>query len=195
MLTLPTRLERTARPALDLIDLALAKAQIRVDHDDEDFLIGSLHLPAAIESVERMLGRALVAGPHRATFGGFGCAMALLPDVREVTAVHYLDEAGAEQTAEAGAWRVVRGPVDYLQLVDGAEWPATARHPQPVWVEFDAGFGDPEDVPAPIRIAVLLILANLFQHRQAVADDGAKLEDLAAAPRDLLLPYQVRRLL
>ncbi|MEI9932788.1 MAG: hypothetical protein WDM89_20200 [Rhizomicrobium sp.] len=55
-----------------------------------------------------------------------------------------------------------------------------------VAIAFDAGYGaSPDDVPAPVREAILEIVAEFYAHR----GDGP--EDIALSAQALLAPYRI----
>lgn len=189
MLLHPAHIERSSAVP-SVIDLATAKAQARVSSDHEDTLIDTIYVPAASATVERLINRPLVRGEHVAVFTKFAPFMCLTPDVHGVSDVTYFDAHGQPATASSDLYDLVRGPVDCIALADGAVWPSTDKRAQPVSVRFTAGWATAADVPAPIRVAALLIFSDLYDNRQTVMHD-AKFDTLPDWPRSLLAPYRV----
>lgn len=155
-------------PATEPVSLAAAKLFLRVDHDAEDELIAGL-VTAARDLVEQSTGRALVTRRlvetrHHAKGGPFRCALA------PVTAVHAVTRDGVP--LDESAWRL---SVDAEHVTDiGAGTVA---------VEYDAGYGaDTEDAPAPLRHAIRVIVATLYESRES----GAPSADAAFA---LIAPF------
>lgn len=96
-------------PAPEPVSLAMAKLQCRVEHSDEDALIGSI-IVAMREQAETALGRPLGLQTWRVEADGQpqGTALLLeripgvpLADVTAIAVVEYRDEAGAWQTGSS----------------------------------------------------------------------------------------------
>lgn len=160
------------------IDLAEAKAHLRVDHADDDAYIQALIevATAHLDGWSGVLGRALLTQNWRESHCCFpGCdgrlRLSLLP-VSAIVSITYYDTAGAQQTLGAN---VYSGPfVDelgaYVSLIDRQAWPATARREDAVAVTYSAGYGAAGDIPRPIRQAMLLLIGHWYAVREAVAD-------------------------
>ncbi|ORE90435.1 phage gp8 protein, partial [Stappia sp. 22II-S9-Z10] len=83
--------------------------------------------------------------------------------------------------------------VDYLDTdtpavitrIDGARWPQT------VSVTFTAGYGDDEDfTPAPIRQAILMDVAQMYERRESAIYGTIQTETLFGY-HDLIAPFRV----
>lgn len=166
-------LERLAAPAEDVVSLAEVKAQMRVDHDDDDTLIAAM-IAAAHDLVDGTgaLGRAMVTQ----TWGQWtDQAPAWVPlrmgPVQALTAVDYYDASGVLQSATLGEFELFRDGDLYLAKPKaGYAWPTAQVRPDAIRVSYTAGFGDAAtDVPAGLRAALKLIVAHWYEHREAVA--------------------------
>ena len=86
--------------------------------------------------------------------------------------IKYDDEDGIEQTLGASVYGVdsVGEMPARIWLKGGESWPTTYPDAlETVRVLFTAGYGTAgADVPASIRAALLLLLGNLFENREAV---------------------------
>ncbi|MFN3473561.1 MAG: head-tail connector protein [Blastomonas sp.] len=150
-----------------ILSLADAKKHLRVDADyfDDDDLIGLLR-DAAIDAVEKYCNLRLdrTVG-MQARFEGFGpgMRMGVGPEATvEVTAISYVDSAGADAPVADGGWRLdVLGRI--IPAVGGA-WPTTHG---PVTVTFDAGY-TPANRPPALLQAARFMLAHLYAQREAV---------------------------
>lgn len=140
-------------PATEPVSLAEAKLFLRVDHDAEDELIAGL-VTAARDLVEQSTGRALVTRRLLETRdhvkgGPFRCAFA------PVTAVHAVTRDGV--TLDESIWRLA---VDAEHLIGAG----AGR----IAVDYDAGYGaDAEDAPEPLRHAIRVIVAALYESRES----------------------------
>jgi uncharacterized phiE125 gp8 family phage protein len=159
-------------PPAEPITLAEAKAFLRVDHDDEDTLLQTLIL-AAREQLEAHLNIAMITRPMRLAVT---CGGALkLPRWPIVS----LDEVTADGVSTRDYTANLRARPAFVSI------PANG----PIEIAFTAGYGpSPDDVPAPLRQAMLLLIAQGFEHRD---DDAARLPLMVDA---LTMPYRVVRL-
>lgn len=174
------------------VSLAEAKAHLRVDFTDDDTLISALvdAATAHIDGHTGILARALVTQTWRQDFCDWpGDRVLRLPlaPVASVESVKYFDAANVETTvSESGNYALLedaRGP--YIKFTSDFAAPALYdERDDRIRVTFVAGYGDPSDVPAAIRAAVLLIVGDLYKNRDA----GETAPNAAATA--LLTPYR-----
>jgi uncharacterized phiE125 gp8 family phage protein len=162
-----------------------AKAHLRVDGDEEDFLIAGM-IDAAIAHIDGpdgWLGRAIGVQ----TLEAYLPAPALIG--RTLLPCRPIVEVVAVEARSAAGWHIV-DPSTYEQRGDWVVFGAGAQ-PLTGWV-----IGDPEamriryragytDIPAPIRQAVLIMTESMYRNR------GSADFVLPAAARALLGPYRV----
>ncbi|MFA7588522.1 MAG: hypothetical protein WCY11_20440 [Novosphingobium sp.] len=130
------------------------------------------YVEAAIGQVEACSGRALFKRTCKLTLDRFSTAVTLPESpVIEVKSVQYIGTDGATVTLD---------PADYV-LIDrlnkpslfpayGKSWPAVRAFPGSVSITFDAGYGEgADDIPAPLRQAVLMTCADWFRFGGNVA--------------------------
>ena len=73
-------------------------------------------------------------------------------------------------------------------------WPKPGRTANGIEIAFVAGYGDAAaDVPAPIRQAILLLVAHWHEHREPV-EIGAAKPPCPSTVSELLQPYRWVRL-
>ncbi len=178
-------------PDGDVVSLAEAKAHLRVDGSDENALIEGLIAAATshLDGAPGVLGRCLLEQRWAVSWDEFDDVLNVpLAPVLSIDAVHYVDGDGVSRTLDDVAYSVL--------LVGGARihsdnWPATARRPGAVTVEFTAGYGDAADVPQPIKQAILLLVGHWYANREAV-NVGNMVTPLPMAVEALTLPYVYR---
>jgi uncharacterized phiE125 gp8 family phage protein len=186
----------TAAPATEPISLAEAKAHLRVDATDEDALIGSL-ISAGRLLVERTMGLALITQGWSYYLDHWpqSCCISLpLAPVQAVSAVTLYDADDAPTVFDAGSYAVDVMSEPARSVLQGATPSVATRVFNGFKVAFTAGFGDAaEDVPAPIRHAVTLLVAHWFERREPVVL-GAGPQEVPATVAGLLQPYRRVRL-
>jgi uncharacterized phiE125 gp8 family phage protein len=187
----------TAGPAAEPITPAEAKAHLRVDGTAEDTLIGSLIVTSRLH-VEAAAGLALVTQSWFWYIDAWprGPALELpLRPIQSIAAVRLYDEAGAATTLDPATWFLDGAAAPPRLVRHGAlPWPKPGRIANGIEVAFTAGFGPAAaDVPAPIRHAILLLVAHWYEHRSPL-EPGAQPEPLPDMVSELLAPYRSVRL-
>lgn len=168
-----------------IVPLARAKLHARIEDYDEDDVLG-IYRDAAIDMVERYCGVRL--GPVSGlVWRGEALCLPLVLGVRPVTAitaVNWLDAAGAEVAGDATALRVraggelvlAPGAARFAGVTGGAE------------IVFDAGYTE-ANRPAKLVQAVLLFFAHLVLHREAV-QTGTIASDIPLGFRELCADHR-----
>jgi len=113
--------------------------------------------------------------------------------VSSITSFNYYDSSFNVQALTD--YRLIhRNGVGYLYPVIGEEWPTNVAptDPETVTITYVVGM-PPEDAPAPVKSAVLLIAASLWENREneIVGTNIKSLKPIIAA-KDLLHPYKLR---
>lgn len=168
-------------PDEEPLTLEEALLHLRVDDGDDNALVERLIEAARLQAENTYLWRALVTRGYRLT---------LLQAPR--TAQIYLPMAPVQAVSSVLADGVavvgyeLFGGVGLLQLP-----PGTAVRDRLV-VEYTAGYGDADAVPANFKQAMLLMIGHWYENREAVvlATQPAK---LPYAVENLLLPHRAWR--
>ena len=179
-------------PASEPLDLAYAKIFLRVDNDDEDALIGDL-ITAARVRVEQMIRTSLITRRQvyttdRLSDSGFYINHGPVETVHSVKAI---DKDGAEFDLLLSDVDIdLRAVPAKLCLREPYRWRNFGSGARQVEVEFDAGYGPgAADVPMPLRQAVMLLLAQSYEHRSS--GDTPPVPLMVDA---LLMPYRSLKL-
>jgi len=119
-----------------------------------------------------------------------------LPPVIGNVTVKYLDGSGVEQTLNPVSYRTlgVGSTCSRLALASGQSWPATEFIEESVTIQWDAGYGAAaENVPAPLRHAILLMIGHFYENRQSVYVDPSRVQavELPQGVEALIAPYRV----
>lgn len=188
-------LDLIAGPAAEPVSLAEAKQHLRVDGTAEDAFIASLIITSRLH-VEAALGLALIT--QRWTWGTDrwppdGALEFPLRPVQSVEAVRIHPASGPAATVVSSSY-VLDGTGNPARLVTKAPLPPPGTTVNGIEIEFTAGFGSsPSDVPAPVRQAILLLIAHWYENREPVAP-GAAIQVVPQMVNELLLPYRTARL-
>lgn len=188
-------------PAAEPVSLAEAKTRLRIGDDAHDAAV-TLWIKAARERVERDTGRALLSqvwverrdgwtgdGQPDGRMMAFGTRFRLLrPPLIAVEAVTIYDAEDAPSEWDPAAFFVdAASDPGRIALRHGEDWPQPGRATGGIEIRFRCGYGDsPEDVPAPLREAVLQLVA-------AMADGGPE-TGMPASAASLIAPYRSVRL-
>lgn len=186
----------TSAPPSEPITVEAAKAHLRVDGTAEDVLIGSLILTSRLH-IEAALSLALIDQGWILRLDRWPRSNEIeipLSPLKSVTSVRV--KTGSE------GWIAVPQTSYLIDLVSKPPrlvWNAATR-PDPgvqaagIEIAFDAGFGPTgAHVPAPIRHALLLLIAHWYEHREAIeiGSDATRIPDAVC---DLIAPFRKIRL-
>lgn len=183
-------------PSSEPVSRSEAKAHLRVDSSDDDTLIDAL-ITAAREWVESYTGRALGLQTLQISMPWFLRRIDLpRPPLRTVVSMTYTDTDGAEQSLAVGTYYRTVSDSDcqpaFLELLDNVSLPSLYSSEVAVKIRFQAGYdttGSPSDVvPKGLTQAMLLVIGDLYEHREARLD--AETYDNPTA-RALLAPFKV----
>lgn len=160
---------------------------------DEKALVEALIVSATahLDGWSGILGRCMVNQVWKVPFTGWCRELRLpFPNVSAST-VKYFDADNVEQTvagASAAILHDARG--SYVRISDDYSFPTLFDdRADVVNVTLTAGYGaEASSVPAPLRTAILLMVAHWFQNREAVAD-GA-LAEIPLGAHALIAPYR-----
>lgn len=164
---------RISAPAFAVVSLAEIKAHVRVLHADDDLVLAQLVAAATnhLEGYTGILGVCLAAQVWDLSFDGFPWGPMKLPlgPVIEVQAVEYTDADGAVQVLVPQGYEVDLTNGDgWVSPVD--RWPATGAYLNAVRVRFQAGYATAAEVPAALRVAVMMLAGHWYNNREGQGD-------------------------
>ena len=189
-------LSRNAGPSVEPVTVAEAKSHLRVDTSDDDTYIGTL-ITAAREWVEAYLDRTLVHTQWRMrlerfpTDSQYPIELPRPPVVSSGTAtavtITYTPSAGASTvTLDATEYRVDRQATPGVcRPLYGQTWPSHLVDQNSTTVTWWAGYSsDGTSVPAPVKSAILMLVAHLWRNREMTAE--AALSEVPMGTKALL---------
>lgn len=203
MLLTPTLI---TAPTLEPVSLEDAKAQCKIEHDDQDAEL-ELFIQAAREDVEVATGRQLVGATWEVRLDGWPCSDLIVlprPPLISVTSVKYLDTDGTLQTLDTSVYTVhtYAGPRcrrGAISLQDGQSWPTTQPVRDAVRIRFEAGYVASSEtdqavvsaaIPGAIRLAVLRLVHEYNAQRGDLVV-GASVATLPRSVEQILWPFYV----
>lgn len=154
------------------LELPEVKVHLRIDDDElaEDTLLQSL-ITAARELFEEETGRQVVRQTWEMTLDGFPPRRIEIPrpPLHKVESIVYLGQDG-EETWDASEYVVeapsgARAQPGRIYPAPGRFWPSASPVQGSVRVRFVAGY-DPGSVPESVRATLLLIIGDLYEHRE-----------------------------
>lgn len=169
---------------------------LRFTADASELTEAELMLGTATAYAEQYTGRKFSSQTVVSYFESFNTTGPLQLEggpVDSITSIAYYDSSHTLTTLTD--YRLVsRRGIGYVYPAIGGEWPSDvmSADPEAVTVTYTAGLS-PENVPAPIKSAILLIAASLFENREneIVGTNIKSLKPIIAA-KDLLHPFKLR---
>jgi uncharacterized phiE125 gp8 family phage protein len=176
-----------------VVTWAQADEHLKLDGDtsQQAYVEGLISaVTAHIDGPNGWLGRAIGVQTLEAVLDGFVYDPIALPcrPILDIVSISYQDGAGAWQVLEAAAYEL-RG--DELGTAWGKSWPSTRAYRgagDAVKIRYRAGYESP---PMPIRIAILMMVDDLFRNRGNVTTGTITEIPMPVASAMLLQPYRV----
>lgn len=154
-------------PALEPVTLDYAKIFLRVDNDEEDQLISDL-IRAARERVEGLINAALITRTRRFTTSKINSKGVFINsgNISQITAVRLRGVDFSVEVSLAYLAINLRCLPSVVSVKDRATFQSYAPEASTLEIDFIAGFGhDEDDIPMPLRQAILLLLAQSYEYR------------------------------
>lgn len=158
----------------EVVSLAAFKQHIKwaADDNSEDEIM-SIYIASATEECADYIGRAILPGNWKTIFDSFypSVTIDVIPVDPGSIVVKYYDADNTIQTLNASQYKIKTHGKDAYPTIDfdGNALPSVYDRYDSVQVEFTAGYGDEEtdDVPARVKLAILIQAAGHFENRQS----------------------------
>lgn len=186
----------TSGPAGEPVTLQEAKAHLRIDHASEDVLISSLILTSRLH-IESALDLALIDQTWTLQLdawpGGGNLDIPLSP-LKAVSAVRVKNADGGTITIAPQSYIVDAASRPPRIVFEPGSQPRAGVRAAGIEVVFTAGFGaEPSHVPAPLRHAILMLVAHWYDNRD-VPEAGSPAARIPEQIGDLIAPFRKIRL-
>lgn len=147
-----------------------------------------------LDGQDGILGRALLTQTWRMRLDYFPASIKIpLPPLVSVDSITYVDTDGATQTLASSVYQVVdngKWPSEIVEAYN-QDWPTIRDVRHAVTVTFTAGYGDADSVPAPIKHAIKIMVAEWYGKREETVL-GKSVEQLPRAVMSLINPLRVQ---
>lgn len=169
-LPLQHRLERVNAPSIDPVSIAECKRHMRIEHSDDDEIIGSLiNVAVNYLDVTGMLGKAMITQTwaEYVDFHATTVHLSITP-VQSVSSIQYYDVNNVLQTDTLSNYYII-GTKGYKTIYpkSGYSWPVTFKRDDAIKITYVVGFGDTaESVPETVRHAIKMLVANYYENRE-----------------------------
>lgn len=158
-------LRRTVKPIGYPVDVDDVKTTGRISTTAHNSMILGL-ISAATEAVEQICNRSLITQTWEYVIGNFMWEQLQLPRPRliSVTGVQYIDTNGDEQTASSSLYQInTNSEPGIIMIQPGSQWPAVGSgYTEPVTITYIAGYGGADDVPEPIKQAIIALSVHWY---------------------------------
>lgn len=198
-------------PACEPVNLTEIKIFLRLETTEEDSLLSNL-IKTARQAVEAYTARSLICQSWRfqtslayclsisddayltgqKSRGSKGLELPRSPFIQLLDKPKMINDYGAHEISN---YRLdTAGRVAKLHF---SNFQANSFYDQGIiQIDFNAGYGDrPEQVPDPLRQAILSIIADLYEKRISVNDNQDVPPTLTQSALALVKPYRVMRLI
>lgn len=162
-------------PALEPVSLEDARAHLRIDGEDDDTFLTTA-IAAARVHVEAVTRRVLIGQEWRVYLDAWPRSRIVRIGVAPLISVDAVTVYGADGEPETAS------PDDYDvdvvsvpgRLILGAGVRGAHRAANGIEIDVTAGYGASSvDIPAPLRQAMMMLVAHWYEHRGAVGHDLA----------------------
>lgn len=169
-----------------------AKTHLKVEGSDEDALIEGLVKGATqhLDGYAGVLGCCLVTQTWRQDFDDFAKILRLPMRAAGVTSISWVDAAGATASIDAANYELQADALgSFVRFIDDYDFPGDLAETRAVRVTYTAGYGDAAAVPAPLKVAILLLVGHWYANREAV-NVGNITSELPLGVAMLIAPYR-----
>jgi len=159
----------TTSPAVEPVSLTDIKLHLRVTSTADNDLITSL-IQAARQWCEDYENRAYITQTITAKMDRFCNEIEIpKPRLQSVTSIKYIDVDGTEQTLDSSYYDVdIYSEPGRITLAYNQSWPGIRGDINGIEIIYVAGYGDAAtDVPAKTVAAIKLLVAHLYENREA----------------------------
>jgi len=160
-----TGFEITSEPSTEPVTTAEVKTELRLTTSAHDTMIDNKIAGARI-ALEGELQRQFITATYKAYWSCFNNRMELpYGPVQSITSITYIDGAGDTQTLSSSVYRLDdKSIAPWIGLEYNQSWPTARDVSNTIIVTYVAGYGAASAVPMPIKLAIIALAADLYEH-------------------------------
>ena len=160
-----TGFEITSEPSEEPVTAAEVKTELRLTTSAHDTMIDN-KIVASRMALEGELQRQFVTATFKAYWSCFNNRMELpYGPVQSITSIKYIDGAGDTQTLANTVYRLdSKSIAPWVGLEYNQSWPTARDVSNTITIEYIAGYGAATAVPMPIKLAIIALAADLYEH-------------------------------
>lgn len=187
---------RLSKPTQVLVSLADLKKHLEVEHGEDDGLITGLGAAAYehLTGIDTLWQRVWLQERWRDYWPDFSRRPLLrMAPVIGLFRVTYINTAGTEMLIKPEACRTMREAAGVRVVFNqGFELPTdVADRDDAVRIDYEAGYGpEPDDVPAPVKHAVKLLVGHWYRNRDEVIVSQASPKSIPLGVTALMMPFR-----
>jgi uncharacterized phiE125 gp8 family phage protein len=179
-------------PAIEPVSLTEAKNYLRVEHGDDDALIGELIIAGRVQ-VEQAARRVLITQSWRIVkdhWPASGWIVSPVNPLQTIEAARVLPLEGEALELDLDAFTLNAAAAPAIIAFERGAVKQPGRTVGGIEIDVTAGYADAaDDIPAPLRQAIRFLVARNYEQRDRVEKD--ELPDAVAA---LIAAYRVAKL-
>lgn len=194
------------QPSVEALTLDEARVHLRIEaygsplsHPDDNYI--SSMITVAREFCEQYLERSLAQATFELVLDDFPANEIELPmtPTLSVDSISYVSTDGSPTTVGVEIYTLDGySQPNFIVLRNNQRWPQTNQSVNNVKIQFTAGYTngaspDTYPLPTPIKAAMLLIIANLYENRQqdVLGNTRISFNSLPLGVYNLLQPYRL----
>jgi uncharacterized phiE125 gp8 family phage protein len=181
---MPLSLQQIVPPLVEPVTVQEAKLHLRIEQTDEDTLLAH-YISAAREDIELYTRRQLLPATWVLGLDTLTAVIQIpRPPLLAVVGMEYYDEAGVLVPIDSDTYRVdAYSEPARLWWTRTEAWPVLPREALTgVLMTYQAGYRSAAHIPASIKQAMLLLVGDFYEHREARLDMGGSVSRIEDNP-------------
>lgn len=167
---MPLSLTQTVAPTQEPVSIDDLKLYLRIEHADEDFLLGML-LRASRLDCERFIRKQFLTATWQLKLDDWPTSNIIRvpkPPLQSVSSISYIDADGNPQTLNSSVYQVdIISHPGRIMPAFGQVWPTLRGETlNAITITFLAGWTTPTLVPDSLRIAIMMLAGDMYEHRE-----------------------------
>ena len=176
---MPLTLELLTPPSSEPVTIEEVTRHLRVDEVVSDYELLEAYITMARTSIEEYLRWQLLTATWKLSLDRFPNLIRVpRPPLQSVTTIEYIDTQDTLQTLDAAEYQVdSASQPGRIMVARGKTWPTVAHATfNAVQITYQAGHTAIANIPPPIRLCLMMLAGDFYEHREAALDIGGGLQ-------------------